>query len=131
MYLMYLPNPIKPNPTCNNPESIKTAKIIGNAFPTSPSLEAISEAITTILSAVMGAVGPEICVLVPPKRAAKKLKKIAPYNPAVGPRPEETPKASANGNAIIPAVIPPKTSPLKCENNLFIYKILILKKVGI
>ncbi|CAI8236839.1 MAG: Uncharacterised protein [Flavobacteriaceae bacterium] len=51
---------------------------MGKAFPTSPSLEEISVAITTILSAVMGAVGPEICVLVPPRSAAKKLKKIAP-----------------------------------------------------
>lgn len=128
MYLMYFPNPIKPKPTWMSPESIKTASIIGKAFPTSPSLEAIREAITTILSAVIGAVGPEIWVLVPPKRAAKKLKKIAPYRPAVGPKPEDTPKAKARGRAIIPAVIPPKTSPFKCENNLFINKILLLKK---
>lgn len=117
---MYLPNPIKPNPTCIKPESINTAKIMGNAFPTSPSLEAIKLAMTNMLSAVMGAVGPEICVLVPPNKAAKKLKKIAPYKPAVGPKPEDTPKASAKGKAMIPAVIPPKRSPLKCENNLFI-----------
>ena len=35
-------------------------------------------AITTILTAVIGAVGPEIWVAVPPNKAAKKLKKIAP-----------------------------------------------------
>jgi hypothetical protein len=68
----------------------------------------------------MGAVGPEICVLVPPKRAAKKLIKMAPYKPALGPKPEETPKANASGKATIPAVIPPKASPLKFENNFFI-----------
>jgi hypothetical protein len=77
-------------------------------------------AITTILTAVIGAVGPEICVLVPPKSAAKKLIKIAPYKPALGPKPEETPKAKASGKATIPAVTPPKASPLIFENNFFI-----------
>ncbi len=52
-----------------------------------------------MLIAVKGAVGPDICVLVPPKNAPKKPKKIAPYKPAVGPKPEETPKARASGNA--------------------------------
>jgi hypothetical protein len=77
-------------------------------------------AITTMLTAVIGAVGPEICVLVPPKSAAKKLIKIAPYNPALGPNPDETPKASAKGSATIPAVNPPKKSPLKLEKRDFI-----------
>jgi hypothetical protein len=49
---------------------------------------------------------------VPPKNAAKKLKKIAPYKPALGPKPELTPNASAKGKATIPAVKPPKRSPL-------------------
>jgi len=73
--------------------------------------------ITTILKAVIGAVGPDIWVFVPPKRAAKKLINIAPYNPALGPSPELTPKASAKGKATIPAVIPPNKSPLKCEKS--------------
>ena len=77
-------------------------------------------AIITILTAVIGAVGPDICVLVPPKSAAKKLIIIAPYNPALGPNPDETPKAKANGKATIPAVNPPKKSPLKFENRFFI-----------
>ena len=34
--------------------------------------------------------------------------------------PEETPKAKARGSATIPAVIPPKASPLKFEKNCFI-----------
>jgi hypothetical protein len=69
----------------------------------------------------MGAVGPEICVSVPPNKAAKKLTKIAPYNPALGPNPELTPKAKASGKATIPAVSPPKISPLILEKfNLFI-----------
>jgi hypothetical protein len=59
-------------------------------------------------------------VLVPPKSAAKKLIKMAPYKPALGPKPEETPKAKARGNATIPAVIPPKASPLIFENIFFI-----------
>ena len=50
----------------------------GSALLLSPSLAAIIEVITTILTAVIGAVGPEICVFVPPKSAAKKLKNIAP-----------------------------------------------------
>jgi len=50
----------------------------GNALSTSPSNAATIPAITTILTAVIGAVGPEICVSVPPKSAAKKLIKIAP-----------------------------------------------------
>ena len=69
-----------------------------------------------MLRAVMGAVGPEICVFVPPRSAAKKLKNKAPYKPAEAPRPEETPKANAKGKATIPAVNPPKKSPLICLN---------------
>ena len=109
---MYFPNLRNPNPTCIKPASINTAKIMGSAFSTLPSLDAISVLIITILTAVIGAVGPEICVLVPPRRAAKKLKNIAPYKPAVGPNPEETPNAKAKGSATIPAVSPPKISPL-------------------
>ena len=45
----------------------------------SPSFAAIIPAIMTMLTAVIGAVGPEICVLVPPKSAAKKLIKIANF----------------------------------------------------
>ncbi len=63
-----------------------------------------------ILTAVIGAVGPEICVGVPPKIAAKNPRKMAPYRPALGPKPEETPKARARGRATIPAVTPPKYS---------------------
>jgi hypothetical protein len=89
-------------------------------------------AMKTILTAVIGAVGPDICVDVPPNKAAKKLKKIAPYNPALGPRPELTPKAKANGSATIPAVNPPKRSPLKCLKSklkiLFIIYFIIFDK---
>ncbi len=35
----------------------------------------IISAMTTMLTAVIGAVGPDICVAVPPNKAAKKLKK--------------------------------------------------------
>ena len=94
----------------------------GKALVTSPSLAATIPAITTILTAVIGAVGPEICVFVPPNKAAKKLINIAPYNPALGPNPDDTPKAKASGSATIPAVIPPKASPFMFENNFFIKK---------
>ena len=65
----------------------------------------------------------------PPKKAAKKLIKIAPYKPALGPNPELKPKASAKGRATIPAVIPPNKSPLKFEKssfNNFLMMIVIL-----
>jgi hypothetical protein len=67
----------------------------------------------------MGAVGPDIWVGVPPKRAAKKLIKMAPYRPALGPNPELTPKARARGRATIPAVTPPKRFPFIFENWCF------------
>ena len=60
MYLMYLPKPKTPNRTCIKPAKIKMVKIAGNAFETLPSFAAIIPAITTILTAVIGAVGPEI-----------------------------------------------------------------------
>ena len=75
---MYFPKPINPNPTCIKPAKRKTVKIAGNAEEISPSKLATIPAMTTILTAVIGAVGPEIWVLIPPKRAAKKLIKIAP-----------------------------------------------------
>ena len=56
---------------------------------------------------------------VPPNSAAKKLKKIAPYRPALGPKPELTPKANAKGSATIPAVSPPRISPFMCVNRFF------------
>jgi len=64
-------------------------------------------------------VGPEIWVGVPPKRVAKKLKNMAPYRPALGPIPELTPKARASGKATMPAVIPPRASPLKLVKKFF------------
>ena len=78
IYRMYLPSFKKPNATCIRPASMNTAKMMGNAFSTLPSLAAINVPIMTILTAVMGAVGPEIWVFVPPSNAAKKLKNIAP-----------------------------------------------------
>jgi hypothetical protein len=73
----------------------------------------------------MGAVGPEIWVGVPPKRAAKKPMKIAPYRPALAPRPELTPKARANGSATMPAVTPPKRSPRKWAKKFFMQERVI------
>jgi hypothetical protein len=108
-----------PNTICKRPDSKNTARIMGNALLIDPSkLDKIS-AIKTILTAVIGAVGPDIWVGVPPKKAAKKLIKIAPYKPALGPNPELKPNASASGRATIPAVIPPKKSPLKFEKSNF------------
>ena len=119
MYLIYFPTPINPNTICKRPDSINTARIMGNALLIDPSkLDRIS-AIKTMLTAVIGAVGPDIWVGVPPKKAAKKLIKIAPYKPALGPNPELNPNASASGRATIPAVMPPKKSPLKFVKSNF------------
>ncbi len=68
-------------------------------------------AMTTAMATAIGPVGPEITVLVPPKVAAKKPTATAPYSPAIAPRPDATPNASASGSATTAAVSPPKTSP--------------------
>ena len=65
------------------------------------------------MTTVIGPVGSEIKVGVPPNKAAKKPTQTAPYNPAIGPAPEATPKASARGNETIAAVKPPNISPRK------------------
>ena len=117
---MYFPKPIAPSPICSSPASKNTVKIVGSALLTSPSLEEMIPAIRTILTAVIGAVGPDICVFVPPKRAAKKAINMAPYKPALGPNPELTPKANARGSATIRAVTPPNKSPLRLLNKFFI-----------
>jgi len=41
---------------------------------------------------------------------------MAPYNPALGPKPELTPNAKASGKATIPAVNPPRRFPLMFVN---------------
>ena len=71
--------------------------------------------------------GPVIWVGVPPNIAASNPTMIAPYKPAVAPRPLATPSAIASGRAITPAVIPPKISPLGLEKIfVFIVKIPLL-----
>lgn len=60
---------------------------------------------------VIGPVGPEICIRVPPSSAATSPSTIAPYSPAAAPAPEATPNASASGRATTPAVSPPNRSP--------------------
>ena len=66
---------------------------------------------TTAIATAIGPVGPEITFLVPPNTAAKNPTATAPYSPAIAPRPEATPKASASGSATTADVSPPKTSP--------------------
>ena len=75
-------------------------------------LAAVSPAMTAVITTVIGPVGSEIKVGVPPNNAAKKPTKIAPHSPAEAPAPEATPKVRAIGRAITAAVIPPKISPL-------------------
>ena len=69
---------------------------MANAGPNTGSSAVYSVKMSAITT-VIGPVGPEICDGVPPNNAAKKPTNIAPYSPAIGPAPEETPKASANG----------------------------------
>ena len=74
-------------------------------------LLAIRVVTTAAIITVIGPVGSEIRVGVPPNRAANKPIIIAPYRPASGPTPEATPKVSAKGRETIAAVTPPKISP--------------------
>ncbi len=83
------------------------------------SLVAVRLAITAVITTVIGPVGSEIRVGVPPKRAAKKPTKIAPHKPAEAPAPEATPNVSAIGKAITAAVIPPKISPFTHGSLIF------------
>ena len=59
-----------------------------------PSTESNTPANTTII----GPVGPDTIVGVPPRKAATKPTMIAPHTPAIGPAPEASPNASINGN---------------------------------
>ena len=61
---------------------------------------------------VIGPVGPDICLGVPPNKEAKNPTNIAPYNPVSAPIPELTPKARPRGRATTAAVIPPNRSCL-------------------
>ena len=69
-----------------------------------------------MLTAVIGAVGPDIWVGASEK-SCEKLIKIAPYKPALGPNPELKPNASASGKQLYHSYI--KKSPLKFEKSNF------------
>ena len=69
-------------------------------------------AMTAVIITVIGPVGSEIRLGVPPNKAAKNPTKMAPHNPAEAPAPEAIPSAKAKGKATTAAVRPPKTSPL-------------------
>jgi hypothetical protein len=60
---------------------------------------------------VIGPVGSEIRLGVPPNKAAKNPTNIAPHNPAEAPAPEAIPNANAIGKATTAAVNPPRISP--------------------
>ena len=66
---------------------------------------------TAVNTTVIGPVGSDISVGVPPKSDATRPMITAPQSPAAAPAPEATPKARAIGNATTAAVTPPKTSP--------------------
>ena len=122
MYFMYFPIFKKPKIIWKTPDSKKVSKIIPRAFSKFPAC-AIAVDTITAETTVIGPVGPLIWLFVPPKIAAKNPRNIAPYNPALAPNPDCTPKARAKGKATTPAVNPPKISPLILLN--FIFLILI------
>jgi hypothetical protein len=101
-----------PKRASKRPERKKIVNIIGKATVMSPSLAATIVPTNRALITVIGAVGPLICVGVPPRKAAIMPIINAPYIPAAAPNPDCTPKASANGRATMPAVRPPNKSPL-------------------
>mmetsp|Transcript_12739 Transcript_12739/g.39351 ORF Transcript_12739/g.39351 Transcript_12739/m.39351 type:complete len:451 (-) Transcript_12739:274-1626(-) len=67
-------------------------------------------ATTSAMTTAIGPVGPVTCAGVPPKSAAKKPEKIAPYRPAKAPAPLVTPKAMARGRATTAVVTPAPSS---------------------
>ena len=67
--------------------------------------------ITEVNTTVIGPVGSEISVGVPPKKAATRPMITAPQSPGPGSPVAATPKASAIGRATTAAVRPPKASP--------------------
>ena len=72
---MYLPSLDRPNAICMQPPRKTVVK--ASARPCSGS-SAIDSAITLVMTTVIGPVGPEIWLGVPPKTAAKKPTMIAP-----------------------------------------------------
>ena len=86
--------------------------IIGIAASKLPA-SSIAAATRAADTTVIGPVGPLACVAVPPKIAANIPNAIAPYKPAIAPKPDCTPKAHANGKATTPATSPPVKSPFK------------------
>ena len=91
------------------PASITTVKAMARPF---SGLRAVRLAITAVITTVIGPVGSEIRLGVPPNRAANRPTSTAPQRPAAAPAPEATPKARARGRATIAAVTPPNRSPL-------------------
>ena len=74
---------------------------------------AIKEVTTAVITTVIGPVGSEISVAVPPNNEANRPIIMAPYKPASAPAPEATPNVSAKGRETIAAVNPPSMSPFK------------------
>ena len=72
---------------------------------------AVKLRITEVNTTVIGPVGSEISVGVPPKSDATRPMITAPQRPGAGSPVAATPKASAMGRATTAAVKPPKASP--------------------
>ena len=92
-----------PSPICIRPANMTMV----NASPSVLECWVMMTAIATVI----GGVGLDICVGVPPNTAAKKPTAMALYKPAMGPSPDAMPKANATGRATMAAVTPPNTSP--------------------
>ena len=92
------------------PARITTVKAMAMAVSLSGAV-AVRLRITEVKTTVIGPVGSEIKVGVPPNREATRPMITAPQRPGAGSPVAATPKAKAIGRATTAAVSPPKASP--------------------
>ena len=115
-----------PNNIWNKPQKIPAKDMAMMTDGIEPPELAQAPLIKLAVMTVIGPVGPLIWLWVPPNNAAKKPSKVAPISPlrapmelAIGesiPLNACMPNARAKGNATMPAVMPPKMSPLMFLN---------------
>ena len=91
------------------PAPSTTAKAMARPF---SGCAAISWVTTAVMTTVIGPVGSEISVRVPPKRA-EEPDHDRPIETGLAPAPDATPKARAKGSEMTAVVNPPKRSPFQ------------------
>ena len=120
-YLINFGADVKEIMTCKTEAMIKI-KIISEILP-----EVTAKALAKMIA--IGAVGPDMIGTLLPAIPTMNERIIAPQIPAEAPKPEATPNARACGNAIIPAIIAPKTSPFINEHFFKIFSNNFLRKL--